>query len=485
MESIQVWKSKSIKGLLMSFIRNTKSVCPQCLSTIEASLSQQGSEIIMKKSCPEHGDFQSIVWRNEPNFEEWEEKFSHKKDNRHKHLQPLNFLSNKTCPNNCGICSEHEQSSCTVLLELTSACNLSCPICFASSQNNKENTFEPLENLIEKIKWIRENAGPVVLQLSGGEPTIYPYLIELVEKASKLFPAVQLNTNGILLGKDEKLVKKLKDAGLSWVFLQFDTLDDEINLKMRGAKLVEIKKKAIANCEKAGLSVVLVCTIAKNINEFSLANLLDFAIDNFPCVRALHFQPMTLSGRNNMENQKHITLPEVIKLISKQSNGRMKTNHALASDCEHALCSFHARYFVDKNNNLHYIQSEKSLNLITDSDEKLHILENAPARNIETVVRAWQGEIEKTSLDELTIKNQLDKEDKINNPLAAFDDFIKKAKEQTFSISCMAFQDAYTIDLNRLKQCCIHIYAFHGNRHKLIPFCAYNLTSTENRSLYR
>ena len=37
----------------------------------------------------------------------------------------------------------------------------------------------------------------------------------------------------------------------------------------------------------------------------------------------------------------------------------------------------------------------------------------------------------------------------------------------------MAFQDAWTLDLDRLRQCHIHVVA---PDRRVIPFCAYNLT---------
>jgi uncharacterized radical SAM superfamily Fe-S cluster-containing enzyme len=46
----------------------------------------------------------------------------------------------------------------------------------------------------------------------------------------------------------------------------------------------------------------------------------------------------------------------------------------------------------------------------------------------------------------------------------------------------MAFQDADNLDLERLRGCCISVASHDG---KLVPFCAYNLTSREGKSLYR
>ncbi len=453
----------------MDLIRKTKSICPICLNTVEASLVRVEHEVLLRKNCLLHGDFESVVWSGEPSFESWERDFAKQVKSE---LSPLH-LSNKTCPHNCGLCGEHRQSTCTVLLELTENCNLACPVCFASAKNSQNGQFEQLSTIKQKIDWIYEKAGNIILQLSGGEPSLHPKLIEIIEEANKKFAAVQLNTNGIVLGQNENLAFELKKAGLSWVFLQFDGLCDNVNLKMRGARLLEVKQRAIANCAKAGLAVVLVCTIAKGINEHILGELLNFALDNFPTVKGVHFQPMTLSGRNLVSNQVHITLPQVLKSLEEQSLGKVRIKDALASDCEHHLCSFHARYFINKDKSLKPIsknqnQSKASINIP-------ELIENAPRRSINSIARSWQG------------ANSISKAENNNakNPLAAFDNFIQRAKEEVFSVSCMAFQDAYNLDLDRLKQCCIHIYSDKSGQQKLIPFCAYNLTAQDEQSLYR
>jgi hypothetical protein len=46
----------------------------------------------------------------------------------------------------------------------------------------------------------------------------------------------------------------------------------------------------------------------------------------------------------------------------------------------------------------------------------------------------------------------------------------------------MAFQDAWNLDLERVKDCCIHVVSPKG---RLIPFCLYNLTNTQGKTLYR
>jgi uncharacterized radical SAM superfamily Fe-S cluster-containing enzyme len=70
---------------------------------------------------------------------------------------------------------------------------------------------------------------------------------------------------------------------------------------------------------------------------------------------------------------------------------------------------------------------------------------------------------------------------RVEDPLD-LDVFLQEVATQSFTISAMAFQDADNLDLERLRGCCISVISADG---KLIPFCAYNLTSKEGKSLYR
>jgi uncharacterized radical SAM superfamily Fe-S cluster-containing enzyme len=62
------------------------------------------------------------------------------------------------------------------------------------------------------------------------------------------------------------------------------------------------------------------------------------------------------------------------------------------------------------------------------------------------------------------------------------EDFLERARTHTFSVSAMAFQDVWNLDLKRVQDCCIHVMASNG---ALVPFCLYNLTASDGKRLYR
>src|SRR5690606_17990502 len=88
-----------------------------------------------------------------------------------------------------------------------------------------------------------------ILQISGGEPTLHNDIISIIQMAKdKGFKYVMLNTNGIRIAEDDEFAAELSRLrGGFEIYLQFDGFDDGIYEKLRSKKLVEIKKKAIAN----------------------------------------------------------------------------------------------------------------------------------------------------------------------------------------------------------------------------------------------
>src|SRR5260370_35620036 len=76
------------------------------------------------------------------------------------------------------------------------------------------------------------------------------------------------------------------------------------------------------SCIKANLGVVLVPTVIKSINDHELGGILRFAQRNIDIVRAISYQPVSLTGRmKKQEREKYrITIPDCIERIEEQTN---------------------------------------------------------------------------------------------------------------------------------------------------------------------
>ncbi|MEN6566512.1 MAG: radical SAM (seleno)protein TrsS [Veillonellales bacterium] len=448
-------------------LSETQSVCPECLQRIPAQRVARGNRVFLKKCCPEHGEYQVCVWQGEPGYLEW--------TNDQPPSSPTVCATevNRGCPFDCGLCPEHRQQTCCVLLEVTNQCNLYCPVCFAAASPG--NVQEPDLSVIEGwYRMLMRSGGPYNIQLSGGEPTVRDDLPEIIVLGKQLgLDFFQVNTNGLRLSADENYVGRLKAAGLNCVFLQFDGMSDNVYLKLRGRPLLAIKKKVIEVCAAHNIGVVLVPTLIPGVNDGQIGEIIQFAVSKMPTVRGVHFQPVSYFGRYPKEPQDadRLTIPQIIGEIERQSGGKMKASHFRPPGGEQAHCSFHGNFVLMPNGELKPLVQETGACCCQAKPTA-----NGAKRARQFVARQW-------SSSRQTMVNHKEKVVKAEaGNLNSLDEFLERVNTYTLAVSGMAFQDAWTLDLDRLKQCYIHVV---GPDNRLIPFCAYNLTDRLGRTLYR
>src|SRR5919201_4088065 len=168
----------------------TNSLCPTCLKVIQAKVILQNNKVYMLKTCPDHGAMRTLLSSDAAYY--LSQSQYNKPGTLPRHFQ---MPVEKGCPLDCGLCTDHEQHTCLALVEVTEACNLRCPTCFADSDVGR---FAPLEEVERMLDTIVANEGYAdVVQLSGGEPTIHPQILEIVALAkTKRIKALMINTNG-------------------------------------------------------------------------------------------------------------------------------------------------------------------------------------------------------------------------------------------------------------------------------------------------
>lgn len=450
--------------------RDTASLCPVCLERIPARRVPQGEAIFLEKRCPVHGAFRTCLWRGAPAMEGW------RRPKTPLRLPVTGHPVAAGCPFDCGLCPEHRQRSCTVILEVTPRCDLLCPVCYAGSGPEGE---DPSLAVIQGwLRQVRRQTGGCPIQLSGGEPTLrddLPAIVALGRREG--FPFIQVNTNGLRLAADRPYLEALKKAGLSTVFLQFDGTRDAVYRQLRGRPLLEAKRAAIRNCAAAGVGVVLVPTLVPGVNTGELGAILDTALAHFPGVRAVHFQPVSYFGRcpGPPEDRRRLTLPEVMRGIEEQTGGRLRAADFRPPGCENAWCSFHAQYLVDAAGVPRPLQPPLPLQ---PDPPPIPAAEGA-ARAMACVTRQWGPPAPPAAPPPAGATAGCACP---AGPGEDLDAFLARARSQTFAVSAMAFQDAWNLDLDRVRDCCIHQLAPDG---RLVPFCLYNLTAADGRRLYR
>lgn len=429
-------------------LRQTRALCPVCQKPLPAAYISRRSGVFLERQCPQHGLFSILVWQDQDSFLPWigDE-------------EPLKQDENLACPKGCGLCPDHKQATCCVLLEITKRCNLGCLHCFADPDQAPDPSFDQVKSWLEDLA----EPGKTLVQLSGGEPTLRDDLPELVTAAKQAGCAyVQLNTNGLRLAEDGDFVRRLAEAGLSFVFLQFDGVDDQVYERLRGRPLFELKEKAIENCGRYNLGVTLVPTLVPGVNTGQIGGIIRYAVSKSPLVRGVHFQPVSYFGRSPVlpEEGPHFCLDQLLKAVVEQSGGLVQKESILPSCCDHPLCGFHGDYLVMPDFSLEPLTDESNPKAGTSCCEK-----DAAAKNRSFVSRRWSrqepcccGEAE-----ECQEEQDLDLQD--------LDVFLDRIKSHGFTITAMVFQDAATLDIERLRKCSLHVY----DRGKLVPFCAYYL----------
>ncbi len=523
--------------------RKTKSVCPECLKQIDANLvldDLDGNPVVfMRKKCAEHGFFEDIISRNPPEYER-NQKYYHdyvtieNKDNLHE------TAPNQGCPHNCGICSEHKSSPCIALVDVTNRCNLACPICFANANAKGyivEPTMEELRTIFQHFCDIKP-IPPVMLQLSGGEPTMRDDLVDIVRMGKEMgFVQIMLTTNGLKLAarNGPELIKALHEAGMGAIYLSFDSADDpEVYKKVRGVNLLATKKRVIENCRKAGyIGVTLVPTIAKGMNDHQVGPIMKYAMDNHDIVTGVVFQPVALCGRIDNEQIRELryTTSDLARELSRVTNRKdtyiwpipaitnmtklmgwydYAPKFAMAS---HPDCGFATIMIPDKKGVWHGIEEWFDADgIIKWTDQVWGMVEkgewpNTTGKLLAPLVKMFGEQVGsvinqasdfayRKAIKAYYMAGAMRYIKGYDGPVQEFIPMVMNPRIETASkffevgksmlVSSMHFQDVYNFDIERVQRCLVHYGTMdpdHPGKVLQVPFCAMNSIHRETIEL--
>jgi len=466
----------------MQVIKSTRSICPECLKALDATIYEENGKVFIKKMCPDHGAFQELYWSD---YEQYQraEKFRCDGDG----VENPRTQKNKGCPLDCGICPEHKSHTALAIIDVTNRCNLTCPVCFANAAAAGyvyEPTQEQVVGMLENLRATKP-VPATALQFSGGEPTIRNDLFDLIKTAKELgFRHVEVNTNGVRVSRDVEYAKGLKTAGVSTVYLQFDGLTPDVYKFIRGLDLLDTKMRAIENLRQAGFdSVVLVVTLIKGVNDSQLGEIINFAAKNFDVIRCVNVQPVSLCGRlPPQEREKmRITIPDFMRLVEEQTQGDIKVaafypvpvvvpvskavgalkDKRYVEFTAHPHCGM-ATFVLVENGKVvpvtRYGNIEKFRNALQKvyEDAAKGSKNKAKIRLVGAARHMKFGFLRKYVLGVL-----------MSGDYKSLGDFARRF----LMVSSMHFMDPYNFDLERVQRCVIH-YAVPDGR--IIPFCTMN-----------
>src|SRR5712671_2954343 len=273
--------------------RETDSLCPTCVrearqaildgkkdvsvllnekvGEIKATILERDGKILMVKDCPLHGHFEDVMAMDTAFFKHLEDVFPGRDIRAHNDEKLHNHGSSTI---------QHGRGS-VLTVDLTNRCNMMCDPCFMDA--NQVGFVHELS--LDDIKEILDNAISIKprrqmsVQFSGGEPTISPHFLEAIKYSRKVgYNSVQAATNGIEFAKSKEFCREAAEAGLRYVYFQFDGIGNDANSHRQVGNLFDVKLRAI--------------------NNDQVGSIIRFALDNPKKIAFLSFQPVSFTGRD-------------------------------------------------------------------------------------------------------------------------------------------------------------------------------------------
>lgn len=434
----------------MLLVQVMKSLCPECRRLLETTESIESGNVYIVRTCPEHGSAKTLV---STDADYWTESLKYDRPG----TKPIVWSSKveNGCPDDCGICSAHKQHTCVGIIEITGQCNLNCNICFAEAPSGDHVPLEVVTSMIDT--YVSYEGEPELLQLSGGEPTLHPDILEIVRYAKDLgIQDVAVSTNGLRL-LEEDFAKALAETD-PVIYLQFDTLNPEVSKKIRGRDIIEEKKRVVQICNDLGMTTVLVPTLIAGLNVNEIGAIIEYGLAQKK-VFGINFQPVSLTGRIGLPEAASLTIPQVLHEIEIQTGSNIDTSNFRPIPCPHPHCTSISYMLVD----------DKDVTPLTDLVDVDDYIDYAKDRTLvnEAVLmneaftklfstRAVPGT--ETNLESFCVACGMTVPEVIGKSVKI--------------ISVHAFMDAKSYQLERSQKCCIHVIQPDG---KLIPFCNYNM----------
>ncbi len=509
----------------LGFPRETDSLCPRCVKEvrnavidgtapletlmhqhpgeIKAQILEEDGRVIMRKSCPKHGQLEDVL-ATDPAFLRRIESLFFGRDFRAAEDHSVHHHGTSTIKFGRGA---------VLTVDLTNRCNMMCNPCFMDANQVgyvHEPTFEDTKAILDRAVSFKPRRQVIIL-FSGGEPTLSPYYLDAVAYAKKIgFYRILAATNGIRFAEDIEFCKAAKAAGQHGVYLQFDGVGEEKNKHRGVGNLFDVKLRAIENLASVGIKVTLVVTIVNSINNDAIGQIVEFAARNIDKVQTIAFQPVSFTGRDedisdDLREQWRYTLAGMTHDLKDQLEGRLQplrdwfplsSYSAFTSvmdmlqgadapwgwsSCNcHPNCGIFTLAVVNRRSGeftslfefFNYQQFMKDIAVITDTarGKKLSYAQLAMAimRNFDAE-RAPKGFpisqiinlFKPSSTDSNSDRNDRMKAQKSEDPNDIW---------RVLCVEGMWFQDLFNYDFRRTEMCVIP----YGTQEGEISFCAYN-----------
>ncbi|MFY9125317.1 MAG: radical SAM protein [Bacteroidales bacterium] len=171
----------------------------------------------------------------------------------------------------------------------TAKCNLTCVGCYAGNYNKEEDlSYELVDRILNEAK----DLGIYFITVSGGEPFMWPHLLDIFEKHHDMF--FQIYTNGTMITKE--IANRLGKLGNAAPAISIEGFEKETDLR-RGEGTFKKIMEAMDNLYEAGVPFGFSATPTKNNIDILMSDeFIDLMIDK-GCLLGWYFQYVPIGRR--------------------------------------------------------------------------------------------------------------------------------------------------------------------------------------------
>ncbi len=438
------------------FYELTRSICPECRRVIDGHVLLRDNQVVMRKRCPDHGQFEALIYNDA-------EAYVNSGKFNKPGTVPLEYTTEivNGCPHDCGLCPDHQQHACVGIIEVNTACNMDCPLCFADAGTGYNMTLPEVEAILDHL--VATEGFPEVVQFSGGEPSIHPQIVPMMQAAKdRHVRHIMLNTNGRRIAYDDDFVADLSTLRVA-VYFQFDGFESETHRLIRGeAGILEEKLRALDRLAEAQCPVVLVPAIERGINVHEVGRILKFGLEH-PAVFGINFQPAFHAGRFlDHDPMQRLTIPDVVEAIETQTGGLFVRSDFVPVPCCFPTCNSVSYAYIEGDSVL-------PLTRILDVDDYLDYITNSALPQISPEIqRAIEGLWSSAAVPGMEIASR---DFELSCAACGLDVNLGPLAGSMFMVMLQDFMDPWTFNQKNVMKCCKEILLPDG---KQIPFCAYN-----------
>jgi 7,8-dihydro-6-hydroxymethylpterin dimethyltransferase len=440
-------------------VKTTISLCPDCVAHLPAAVFVRDGAVWMHKQCGVHGPSAAVIendarWYRVSDKDRWGRAYGgfarldipafqgsccgpgeFCADSRTPPASPQNHTDQST------------NKTCTVLVEITDACNLACRVCYSDSKGDRILPLETFKRHLSDLLVVKGRLDSV--QITGGEASLHPQFHEIVSWLCDQ-PAVgkvYLPTNGLLLAKPGFIDRLKPHRNKLLVLLQFDGRDEDVNQQLRAAKPERIRERVIRMLDRAGIAMQLTMTLSPGVSEGDIAWVVRQGLAH-KNVRLVAMQPAFFSGRYELEASaaKRLTLSDCVKGVVQGLGGRARHDDFLPIPCSHPNCGwvtlFARRFGIVRN-----IARHVDLNAVMNEVAYKTLLSQREMQSVVGTRGSW------------LVRASARVARKLVRP------------QDVFGIAIKPFMDRFSYDQDRVSSCCHHILDTQGNA---VSFCEYN-----------